>query len=136
MRILLFCLLALSGAVKLSGQPAGQAPSEPRDGAQLFRTYCASCHGESARGDGPVAEQLRKPVPDLTTYTARNNGVFPGERVRQIIDGRGIPAHGNREMPVWGDGFRSAGGRLGPEAVKARIDAILRYLQAIQQRAA
>jgi hypothetical protein len=38
-------------------------------------------------------------------------------------------------MPVWGDAFRSERGGLNAEAVKARIDAIVRYLEAIQQRA-
>jgi mono/diheme cytochrome c family protein len=105
-------------------------------GAQLFRTYCATCHGITGLGNGPVAEQLRKAPPDLTKYTARNGGVFPSERVRQIVDGRGVAAHGDREMPVWGDAFRTARGGLSPEAVKARIDAIVRYLGALQERAA
>ena len=137
MRILLIGLVAALGTLELSGQaPEKKVPDDPQSpGAQLFRTYCASCHGLSARGDGPVAEAFRKPVPDLTQYTARNDGVFPSERVRQIIDGRGIAAHGNREMPVWGEAFRSERGGLSAEAVKARIDAIVRYLEAIQQRA-
>jgi len=42
---------------------------------------------------------------DLTMYTARNGGVFPGERLRQIIAGRGPAAHGDRTMPVWGVAF-------------------------------
>lgn len=115
-------------------QQASSGSNDP--GAQLFRTYCATCHGIGGRGNGPVAEQLRKTPPDLTRYTARNSGVFPSERLRQIIDGRGVVAHGDREMPVWGDAFRSAPGGLTPEAVKARIDAIVRYLGAIQERAA
>jgi mono/diheme cytochrome c family protein len=115
-------------------QQASSASNDP--GAQLFGTYCATCHGISGRGNGPVAEQMRKTPPDLTKYTARNGGAFPIERLRQIIDGHGVAAHGDREMPVWGDAFRSARGGLSPEAVKARIDAIVRYLGAIQERAA
>jgi mono/diheme cytochrome c family protein len=105
------------------------------NGAQLFRTHCASCHGETARGTGPVSEQLRPPVPDLTMYTARNGGVFPGERLRQIIAGRGPAAHGDRTMPVWGDVFKrqeSASDR----GDGARIDALVAFLQSIQQRGA
>ena len=114
-----------------------ERPASPDDpGAQSFRTYCATCHGISARGNGPVAGQLRKTPPDLTKFTARNGGVFPSERLRQIIDGHGVAAHGDREMPVWGDAFRSARDGLTPEAVKARIDAIVRYLGAIQERRA
>src|SRR5688500_13634237 len=87
-----------------------QGPSTlPEDsGAQLFRTYLASCHGTSARGDGPLAEQLRRIPPDLTRFTARNGGLFPSERVHRIVDGRDVPAHGDGEMPVSGDAFRAA----------------------------
>ena len=135
-RLLLIGLIAATVVLKLSGQtPEKKTPNDPQSpGAQLVRTYCASCHGLSGRGDGPVAEAFRKPIPDLTQYTARNDGVFPTERVRQIIDGRGIAAHGDREMPVWGDAFRSEHGGLSTEEVKARIGAIVRYLEAIQQR--
>jgi mono/diheme cytochrome c family protein len=115
-----------------------QEPSTaPGDlGARLFRTHCATCHGTNARGDGPLADQLRRVPPDLTKYTAKNGGVFPTERVYRIIDGRDVSSHGNREMPVWGDAFRGSRDGLTDEAVKARIQAIVKYLQGIQERAA
>jgi mono/diheme cytochrome c family protein len=116
-----------------------QAPTTaPGDqGSQLFRAHCASCHGTSARGDGPVAGALRKMPPDLTKYTMRNGGVFPRERVYRIVDGRDVAAHGDREMPVWGDIFKQAQRGASPDdAVKARIDAIVRYLEAVQERGA
>jgi mono/diheme cytochrome c family protein len=102
-------------------------------GSQLFRTHCAPCHGTAGRGDGPVAAQMRRTPPDLTRFTARNGGVFPGERLRRIIDGRDVTSHGDREMPVWGDVFTDT---RGGSSVKARIDAIVRYLEGIQQRGA
>jgi len=113
-----------------------QAPSTGVNdtGSQLFRTYCASCHGATAQGNGPLADSLRHTPPDLTTYTARNGGVFPGERVRRIIDGRDVAAHGDRVMPVWGDAFKSRPGGYSEESVAARIAAILRYLEGIQVR--
>lgn len=134
-RALLVCVLGCAVSASFAGQRAeGPAPKEAD--RQVFRTYCASCHGVTGRGDGPIAGELKKLPPDLTKYTERNGGVFPSERLRQIIDGRGIAAHGNRDMPVWGDAFRSAKDGLTPEAAKARIDAVVRYLAAIQQRAA
>ena len=100
-------------------------------GAQLFRTHCASCHGVTGRGDGPLSVQLRRMPPDLTQFTRRNGGVFPSERVYRIVDGRDVASHGDREMPVWGDVFKlGASGN----AVKDRIDAIVRYLAGIQER--
>lgn len=102
-------------------------------GAQLFRTYCASCHGDNAAGAGPLSGQLTRAVPDLTTFTTRNGGMFPAERVRQMIEGRGPAAHGDRSMPVWGDAFRREGSNA---SASARIDALVTYLQSIQRRPA
>jgi hypothetical protein len=74
--------------------------------------------------------------PDLTKYTTRNGGVFPSERLSQIIDGRGVVSHGDREMPVWGNAFRSSRDGLTAAGAKARIDAVVRYLESIQERGA
>jgi mono/diheme cytochrome c family protein len=112
-----------------------QAAAAPDDvGARLFMTYCATCHGATGRGHGPLAEQLRHVPPDLTRYTERNGGVFPSERVARIIEGRDVASHGDREMPVWGDAFRSSPNGWPPESVKQRVEAIIRYLAALQQR--
>jgi mono/diheme cytochrome c family protein len=113
-----------------------QAPAAApgTSGARLFRTHCATCHGADARGGGPLAERLRDAPPDLTRYTERNDGVFPSARVHRIIDGRDVRSHGDREMPVWGDAFRSEPDGLTPDEAKARIDAIVEHLRAIQRR--
>ena len=102
-------------------------------GSRLFMRHCASCHGTSAFGDGPMADQLRRSPPDLTTFASRNGGVFLSERLRQIIDGRHVRSHGDPAMPVWGDAFQRVRDGLdaGP---KERIDAIVDYLAGIQQR--
>jgi mono/diheme cytochrome c family protein len=105
----------------------------PRDGRALFTAYCASCHGPDARGAGAMTAQLKTAPPDLTRFARRNGGVFPAERVRQMVDGRGPAAHGSIEMPVWGDVFqRKARG----ESASARIDALVRFLESIQERPA
>jgi mono/diheme cytochrome c family protein len=104
-------------------------------GAALFRAHCAACHGSDARGAGPMADQLRRMPPSLTSFAVRNGGVFPSERLKRIIDGRDVPAHGNSEMPVWGDAFRRTREGLSGDAATARIEAIVRYLETIQERA-
>jgi mono/diheme cytochrome c family protein len=126
--------LAVSTATLARGnQSPSAAVNDP--GSRLFRTHCATCHGVDGRGGGPMANQLRRTPPDLTQYAARNGGLFPSEKVRRIIDGRDISSHGIGDMPVWGDVFRKTDDAT-EAAVKARIDAIVRYLQAIQARAA
>jgi cytochrome c len=75
-------------------------------GAKLFERFCASCHGDTGRGDGAVAASFRIETPDLTRLTQRHGGVYPDEQVRRIIAGRKpIGAHGTRIMPVWGFEF-------------------------------
>lgn len=106
-------------------------------GRALFFTYCASCHGADARGGGPLADLLRTQPSSLTQFAVRNGGVFPAERLHRIIEGRdqSVRSHGSFEMPVWGDAFRKRDG-LSDEGVRARIDAIVRYLNTIQERLA
>jgi mono/diheme cytochrome c family protein len=124
---------AVAGTGVGGGRPSHLLARElPPDGAQLYRTYCASCHGDRAKGDGPVALTMKVPPPDLTLIASRNHGAFPAERARQIIQGKGPAAHGERNMPVWGDVF--ARKVTGPPT-NALIDALVRYLDGVQQRA-
>jgi len=72
-----------------------------------YNAACASCHGLQGLGDGPAADQMKVKTPDITGLAKANNGVFPFDRVYQIIDGRQeVKAHGLREMPIWGLAFR------------------------------
>jgi mono/diheme cytochrome c family protein len=103
-------------------------------GRAVFATYCATCHGGDGRGGGPMSTELRREVPDLTTFTLRNGGMFPSVRVGRIIDGRDVRSHGSTEMPIWGDAFRNTPGSATPEAVAERIAALTAYLETIQQR--
>ena len=82
---------------------AGPALAEdPDSGAAIFQTHCATCHGMEAMGDGPLGAMLTVPPPDLTGLSARNDGVFPLERVLSRIDGTTeVMAHGG-PMPLFG----------------------------------
>jgi mono/diheme cytochrome c family protein len=106
---------------------------EAESGHTLFVTYCASCHGRSGHGNGPVAEGLRVTPADLSQFAKKNGGMFPKEKTRRIIDGRDVGPHGTFEMPVWGDAFIKREG-LSEEAARARIEALVRYLDSIQER--
>jgi mono/diheme cytochrome c family protein len=104
-------------------------------GAYLFRTYCASCHGPGAQGDGPLASAMRRKPANLTEILKRNDGVYPSDKVFRIIDGRSkVAGHGGTDMPVWGEVFKRAVDGGDPEAVKARIEALVAFLETIQQR--
>jgi len=101
-----------------------------------FQRYCASCHGASALGDGPVATELRKVPPDLTRTAARHGGTFPAADVAAVIDGRfEMPVHGTREMPIWGTRLGENIPELSTqdEVARGRIDALVAYLQTLQR---
>lgn len=104
-------------------------------GAELFDRYCSACHGESGRGDGPVAASLVKVVPDLTRLSARAGGDFPTVRVAETIDGRSpVLAHGTRRMPVWGREFWiEEGGDIEAESrARSMIARLIEYLETLQ----
>lgn len=110
-------------------------------GKREFESKCASCHGLSAKGDGPVANQLKKRPPDLTLLAKRNGGVFPMARLYEVIEGTNIPAHGTRDMPIWGREYKIQAAEhfvdmpYDPEAfVRARILSLLEYINRLQEK--
>ena len=128
-------LVLAVACVALAAGPAAAQTGDAQNGAYLFRTYCASCHGPSALGDGPLAAAMRRKPANLTEILKRNSGVFPADKVFRIIDGRTkVPGHGGPDMPVWGDVFTRSLDVQGPEGVKARIDSLVAFLETIQQR--
>ena len=130
-------LAAVVGAMAALGAalPAG---ADPADGEEAFYDFCAGCHGDAARGDGPMTEILTLDVPDLTRLAARAGGDFPWLRVLKAIEqGGGIAAHGG-PMPVFGalfDDDRVIGEAPDGTLVEssARILAILEWLESLQE---
>lgn len=130
-RLVLTAALVLTPAVTLAqATTPGQAAFS---GGALFNTYCAVCHGGAAKGDGPLAASLKDKPKDLTIFAKTNGGTYPAELVSKIIDGReAVKGHGGKDMPVWGDAFKASIEVQNEQAVKARIDALVRYLGTIQ----
>ena len=134
--------LSIAAASGLAG-PIGQDPKPadehsqvtPYVGSDLFRNYCAVCHGTSARGDGPLADKLKKRPADLTQFSLQHGGTFPAAMVTSIIVGRRpVPGHGGPDMPVWGDAFKASQTGGTEDAAKARIDELVRYLETLQAK--
>jgi mono/diheme cytochrome c family protein len=132
------CAVAVLAAwtpATVSAQQTSEAVLGGVDGGSVFKTYCGSCHGKEAKGDGPLAESLRFVPPDLTLLAKRNKGEFDAAKVHRIIDGRDpVKGHGGPDMPVWGDAFKRSEGGFSEQAVKVRIDAIVAHLKSIQAR--
>jgi len=101
-------------------------------GPELFRAYCATCHGKDAKGGGPMAASLRIAPSDLTRIAARNGGTFPFLQVQKIIAGeQPLPStHGSREMPVWGPIFSEVS--WDQDLGRVRIYSLAKFLETIQ----
>ena len=110
---------------------SGQASDRNEKGRRLYYQYCASCHGENAMGNGPVAATMKTVPPSLKSLKGPD-GKFPALRVQNIIAGEvDVPAHGSREMPVWGRYFRQ---KKGDSVAKLNVYALTKYLEAFQPR--
>lgn len=107
---------------------------ESIQGPALYQTYCASCHGKDAKGDGTMAKSLKVPPADLTRISAHNGGKFPLMHIERIISGEDQTAsgHGSREMPVWGSIFSQV--TRDQDLGRVRIDNLARYLRDIQAK--
>ena len=104
-------------------------------GGEYYQQYCAVCHGEDAKGGGEYAGLLAVKPPDLTRIAARGGGVFSESSTARLIDGRfDLPAHGSREMPVWGMRLADQipGMATGDEVVRGRVTSLVEYLRSLQ----
>lgn len=126
----------------LTALTTGAYAAEPAKsmGQREYDGHCAVCHGAAGKGDGPYAGVIETKLPDLTTLSKRNGGVFPVERVYSIIDGTAtVKAHGTRMMPVWGQRYQLEAAEYYRDVpyddrafVRARILALDEYVSTLQ----
>ena len=134
--ILGLALMFGPAAAVAADQPAKTIKNVPAhdtqtlDGKTMFHEYCAVCHGEDGKGNGPAADALKKAPADLTQVARKNGGTFPELKVQRTITGADdVAAHGNRAMPVWGPIFRSFGAEGGE---MLRVNALMKYVEGLQ----
>ena len=141
--ILVFLLvICVAGAGNSQSNPSAATsdgmvqfpPAYVPSGRQMYREYCAACHGSDGKGRGPVATSLRKPPPNLTTLARAHGGNFPREYVTNVLRfGPGYSAHGSSEMPVWGPIFQYLE-NYNEAAVRQRIKNLCDHLESIQEK--
>jgi mono/diheme cytochrome c family protein len=106
--------------------------TSPSSGKEMYDSYCASCHGVDGTGSGPAAPALKIPPTNLTTLAIKNGGTFPAAHVATEIQGSAMtPAHGSKDMPVWGPILMTIGGHSAAQ-VQLRIRNLTNYLESIQ----
>ena len=141
---LVIALLAISAFAAAQATPAQQtAPAvkhvpigntSSSSGKEMFKSYCAVCHGTDAKGGGPAASALKTPPPDLTTLAQSNGGKYPSAHVASVIRGQAsVASHGTQDMPVWGPLFSSLS--KGNDAqVQQRISNLVSYIATLQAK--
>jgi mono/diheme cytochrome c family protein len=130
-------LLCVTSSIAKAGEQ--QAPkktvsttSAELSGEEIFKSYCATCHGSDGKGKGPMAAVLKVPPPDLTTLSRRNNGKFPADQIASVLkNGVDVPAHATAEMPIWGSTFADIKTH---RVVTMRVTDMILYLESIQTK--
>ena len=137
LQVFLLCasMLALSGICRAQAKGPQKQPARQPDtqaGKNTYAKYCASCHGNSAKGDGPAATALQPPPTDLTTLSKRHDGKFPAGYVGALVKfGRSLAAHGSMDMPVWGARFKTLDPDHDPTG-QQHVDDLVAYLESLQ----
>jgi mono/diheme cytochrome c family protein len=130
---------ALAGLAFLALNSAALA-QDPVIGQMEYEAHCAACHGLEGLGDGPIGQFLKTPAPNLALIAARNGGIYPVQKVYEIIEGSSVvAAHGTRDMPLWGDRYRKSAAPVTPdqasmadEMAQQRILSLVYYLGTLQ----
>ena len=135
-RLMLFSLATAALCAQNEGRPVIQKTPAGRtsasSGQEMYRAYCAACHGTDGKGDGPTSAALKTRPSDLTDLAKRNAGKFSELSVFGTINGDlRITAHGSKDMPTWGAVFRQMDG-TDVAGVKLRIRNLTKYIESLQ----
>lgn len=136
-------LVVVAGAAAAQDQSQDQSKvikhttmqsTSPASGKEMYTSYCAVCHGTDGKGNGPAASALKTPPTDLTLLSKNNGGKYPSMKVSTAIRGdAAVPAHGTKDMPVWGSLF--FGMSQGHESeVQQRVANLTKYVETLQAK--
>ena len=107
--------------------------SNPGSGKQMYKDYCAVCHGTDGKGGGPAADALKTAPPDLTTMAKRYGEKSVALKVEAVLEfGAQNKAHGTSEMPVWGPLFSATD--KNQQARAMRVGNLAKYVDSLQQK--
>ena len=130
--VALACIYVVAQQPKVKEVPVKNI--SPAAGQQMYVTYCATCHGMDGKGTGPAAAALKIAPPDLTQLAKKNNGQFPSQEVQRTILGDAMmPAHGSKDMPVWGGLFSAMCSGSTKNEASMRVYNITEYVKTLQQ---
>ena len=131
-----FALLAAAGsAMYAQTKQVKMVPAQSTNawkGDDLYREFCAVCHGVDGTGSGPAADALKVKPSNLTQISRQSNGKFPAMHMQRVVSGDDVvQAHGNRDMPTWGNTFKDISANS--TFAEMRVNALVDYLKTIQR---
>ncbi|MGA7079979.1 MAG: cytochrome c [Terriglobales bacterium] len=143
--VLIVCTCTVAAQNQMQGGQTQAAPEKtikhvpmkstsPASGKEMYTAYCAVCHGTNGKGGGPAATALKVPPTDLALLSKNNGGKYPALKVEASIRGESAtPAHGSKDMPVWGALFwNMSAGHEGE--VQQRVSNLTRYIETLQTK--
>lgn len=97
----------LAAALLVIAPLAAHAGGDAAKGKVLFETNCATCHGTSGKGDGPVGAALQPPPRDFTIaefkLDANKDGKPGSDEDLLLVIANGAAAYGGSAMMApWG----------------------------------
>jgi mono/diheme cytochrome c family protein len=126
------CAVLMAATTPSWPQSKDEAATQVDSGKDEYLRHCAVCHGLEGLGNGPLADAMKISPANLTLLAARHQGTYPAARIADVIrNGGGVLGHGSTAMLPWGIFFSERGK---PEVAKARIKALVEYIETIQEK--
>jgi mono/diheme cytochrome c family protein len=113
-------------AVALIALPSTAWAADAAAGKTVFEANCASCHGTSGKGDGPVGSALNPAPRDFTVgdfaFDADGNGTKGDDGDIKLVIQRGAMAYGGSAlMAPW------------PTLNEEQVDDIIAYIRSLKE---
>jgi len=113
-------ILSIVALATLLAPMSAFAAGDAAAGKDVYKTNCASCHGDSGKGDGPVGQVLQPPPRNFAVgdfkFDADKDGKVGTDADLTLVITKGAGAFGgNQMMAAWGGMLSEAGHRLHPQ---------------------
>jgi len=100
-------ILSIAALATLLAPMSATAAGDAAAGKVVYTTNCASCHGDSGKGDGPVGQVLQPPPRNFTVgdfkFDANKDGKVGTDADLTLVITKGAGAFGgNQMMAAWG----------------------------------
>lgn len=126
MKLTTFSTLAAGFAAAALLAPSLAAAADAEAGKTVFITNCASCHGESGKGDGPVGAALQPPPRDFSVgdfkYDTDEDGKAGTDADLENVITQGAAAFdGSPLMAPW------------PSLSETDVENVIAYIRSLKQ---